>query len=41
MACGENAKDIHGKAGERGPYSRLGENWELRHAFEASSQADA
>ncbi|EFQ33945.1 amidohydrolase [Colletotrichum graminicola M1.001] len=34
MACGENSKQIHGKAGERGPYSRLGESWEFRQAFE-------
>ncbi|KAK1989972.1 amidohydrolase [Colletotrichum falcatum] len=34
MACGENAKQVHGKAGERGPYSRLGESWEFRRALE-------
>ncbi|KAK6221211.1 carbohydrate esterase family 9 protein [Colletotrichum tabaci] len=34
MACGENSKQVHGKAGERGPYSRLGESWEFRQAFE-------
>ncbi|KAK2038061.1 amidohydrolase [Colletotrichum somersetense] len=34
MACGENSKQIHGKAGERGPYSRLGESWEFRQSFE-------
>ena len=38
MACGENAKHVHGKAGERGPTSRLGESWELRHAFERASR---
>ncbi|MBE3041067.1 hypothetical protein IMZ48_00455, partial [Candidatus Bathyarchaeota archaeon] len=27
MGCGENAKRVHGKAGERGPTSRLGESW--------------
>ncbi|KAK8204792.1 amidohydrolase [Phyllosticta capitalensis] len=37
MACGENAKRVYGKAGERGPYSRLGESWEFRHAFEQAS----
>lgn len=37
MACGENAKHIHGKAGERGPTSRLGESWEFRHAFEKAT----
>ncbi|KAF2996213.1 hypothetical protein E8E13_002226 [Curvularia kusanoi] len=34
MACGENPKRVYGKLGERGPYSRLGEAWEFRHAFE-------
>jgi imidazolonepropionase-like amidohydrolase len=34
MACGENAKNVYGKVGERGPFSRLGEAWEFRHAFE-------
>ncbi|TDZ20111.1 hypothetical protein Cob_v007182 [Colletotrichum orbiculare MAFF 240422] len=38
MACGENAKQIHGKAGERGPYSRLGESWEFRRAFETAAK---
>ncbi|KAF4871764.1 hypothetical protein CGCSCA1_v009182 [Colletotrichum siamense] len=38
MACGENAKQIHGKVGERGPYSRLGESWELRQAFEHAAK---
>ncbi|KAJ0338995.1 hypothetical protein COL154_010480 [Colletotrichum chrysophilum] len=38
MACGENAKQIHGKVGERGPYSRLGESWELRQAFEHATK---
>ncbi|OAA62881.1 carbohydrate esterase family 9 protein [Niveomyces insectorum RCEF 264] len=37
MACGENAKRVYGKAGERGPYSRLGESWEFRHAFEQAA----
>ncbi|KAK4107218.1 hypothetical protein N656DRAFT_763741 [Canariomyces notabilis] len=38
MACGENPKHIHGKVGERGPTSRLGESWELRHAFKQASK---
>ena len=38
MACGENAKRVYGKLGERGPFSRLGESWEFRHAFEQASQ---
>lgn len=38
MACGENAKRVHGKPGERGPTSRLGESWELRHAFERAAR---
>jgi imidazolonepropionase-like amidohydrolase len=33
MACGENPKRVYGKIG-RGPFSRLGEAWEFRHAFE-------
>lgn len=37
MACGENAKRVYGKAGEHGPYSRLGESWEFRHAFEQAA----
>lgn len=33
MACGENAKRVYGgKAG--GPFSRMGESWQFRHAFE-------
>ncbi|GAB1317184.1 Carbohydrate esterase family 9 protein [Madurella fahalii] len=38
MACGENPKHIHGKAGERGPVSRLGQSWEFRHAFEQAAK---
>ncbi|UQC90186.1 amidohydrolase [Colletotrichum lupini] len=38
MACGENSKQVHGKAGERGPYSRLGESWEFRQAFEHAAK---
>ena len=37
MACGENPKRVYGKVGQRGPYSRLGESWEFRHAFEQAS----
>ncbi|KAI5202504.1 hypothetical protein E4T38_05593 [Aureobasidium subglaciale] len=33
-ACGENPKRIYGKVGERGPFSRMGEGWEFRHAYE-------
>jgi hypothetical protein len=38
MACGENAKRVYGKVGERGPVSRLGESWEFRHAFETAAK---
>lgn len=34
MACGENPKRVYGKVGEHGPFSRLGEAWEFRHALE-------
>ncbi|KAI1082504.1 amidohydrolase [Whalleya microplaca] len=37
MACGENAKRVYGRVGEHGPYSRLGESWEFRHAFEQAA----
>ncbi|KAM0561528.1 hypothetical protein ACHAPJ_003411 [Fusarium lateritium] len=33
MACGENAKRVHGRVGRR-PFSRMGESYEFRHAFE-------
>ncbi|KAH7308123.1 hypothetical protein B0I35DRAFT_104589 [Stachybotrys elegans] len=33
MACGENAKRVYGRVGRR-PYSRMGESYEFRHAFE-------
>ncbi|KAJ4002579.1 hypothetical protein NW752_001093 [Fusarium irregulare] len=33
MACGENAKRVHGGVGKR-PFSRMGESYEFRHAFE-------
>ncbi|GKT40667.1 uncharacterized protein ColSpa_00848 [Colletotrichum spaethianum] len=38
MACGENPKRIYGKVGSHGPYSRLGESWEFRHAFEQAAK---
>ncbi|KAK1985243.1 amidohydrolase [Colletotrichum cereale] len=37
MACGENPKRVYGKIG-RGPFSRLGESWEFRHAFEQAAK---
>ncbi|KAF2484225.1 hypothetical protein BDY17DRAFT_295238 [Neohortaea acidophila] len=38
MACGENAKRVYGKVGrDFGPFSRLGEAWYFRHAFEQAS----
>ncbi|KAF6809375.1 amidohydrolase [Colletotrichum sojae] len=36
MACGENAKRVYGKVGHS-PFSRLGESWEFRHAFEQAA----
>ncbi|THZ82444.1 hypothetical protein D6C88_06124 [Aureobasidium pullulans] len=33
-ACGENPKRVYGKLGEKGPFSRMGEGWQFRHAFE-------
>jgi imidazolonepropionase-like amidohydrolase len=38
MACGENPKGVYGKYGERGPFSRLGESWEFRHALEQATE---
>jgi imidazolonepropionase-like amidohydrolase len=38
MACGENPKHIHGRVGERGPTSRLGESWEIRRALEKAGR---
>ena len=39
MACGENAKRVYGRVGrDFGPFSRLGEAWEFRHAFEQASK---
>ena len=38
MACGENAKAVYGTVGrDFGPFSRLGEAWYFRHAFEQAS----
>lgn len=38
MACGENAKRVYGRVGrDFGPFSRLGEAWYFRHAFEEAS----
>ena len=35
MACGENAKSVYGRVGrDFGPFSRLGEAWYFRHAFD-------
>lgn len=36
MACGENPKRVYGewKYTDRGPFSRLGEAWQFRHALE-------
>ncbi|KAK1818936.1 hypothetical protein LTR12_006624 [Friedmanniomyces endolithicus] len=38
MACGENAKRVYGRVGrDFGPFSRMGEAWYFRHAFEEAS----
>jgi imidazolonepropionase-like amidohydrolase len=37
MACGENPKRVYGKVGEHGPFSRLGEAWQFRHALEQAT----
>ena len=38
MACGENAKRVYGRLGrDFGPFSRLGEAWYFRYAFERAS----
>lgn len=38
MACGENAKRVYGRLGrDFGPFSRLGEAWYFRHAFEQAT----
>ncbi|RMZ30404.1 hypothetical protein D0859_05469 [Hortaea werneckii] len=37
-ACGENAKRVYGKVGKNyGPFSRMGEAYYFRHAFEQAS----
>nr|POE88247.1 hypothetical protein CFP56_11476 [Quercus suber] len=43
MACGENPKRVYGRLGrDFGPFSRLGEAWYFRHAFEqAQAQVQA
>ncbi|KAI5863757.1 amidohydrolase [Durotheca rogersii] len=38
MACGENPKRVYGRAGEQSPFSRLGESWEFRRAFEQAAK---
>lgn len=39
MACGENAKNVYGRLGrDFGPFSRLGEAWYFRHAFEEATK---
>jgi hypothetical protein len=39
MACGENPKGVYGEKGhDNGPFSRLGESWYFRHAFEQASE---
>ena len=39
MACGENPKRIYGRVGrDFGPFSRLGEAWYFRHAFEEATK---
>lgn len=37
MACGENAKRVYGSKARR-PYSRMGESFEFRHAFEQAQE---
>ncbi|GJN78264.1 hypothetical protein PLIIFM63780_001757 [Purpureocillium lilacinum] len=37
MACGENAKNVHGGIGKR-PFSRMGESYDFRHAFERARE---
>lgn len=38
MACGENPKRVYGRLGrDFGPFSRLGEAWYFRHAFEQAT----
>jgi hypothetical protein len=39
MACGENAKNVYGQVGRGpGPYSRMGEAFFFRHAFEQAKK---
>lgn len=38
MACGENAKRVYGRVGQSGPFSRLGESYAFRHAFEQAAE---
>ncbi|KAH6893438.1 hypothetical protein B0T10DRAFT_482285 [Thelonectria olida] len=37
MACGENAKRVHGGVGKL-PFSRMGESYDFRHAFEQARE---
>ncbi|KAL5606089.1 hypothetical protein BROUX41_006141 [Berkeleyomyces rouxiae] len=37
MACGENAKRVYGSGRVESPWSRMGESWEFRHAFEQAA----
>lgn len=38
-ACGENAKRVYGRVGrDFGPFSRMGEAWYFRHAFEQAKK---
>ena len=38
MACGENPKRVYSKIGAKDrPFSRMGESWAFRHAFEQAS----
>jgi hypothetical protein len=38
MACGENPKSVYGRVGKQGPFSRLGEAWEFRRAFQHAKE---
>lgn len=37
MACGENAKRVYGRGRSQSPWSRMGESWEFRHAFDQAA----
>jgi len=37
MACGENPKGVYGRVVGGSPFSRMGESWEMRHAFEQAA----